>query len=695
MPEPELTTGESIRHMFHASAVAVVGASANPRKYGYMTLESLLKGGYRGRIYPVNPKGGEILGLKTYPSLKDLPEVPGVAVLLVPVALVPRIIEEAADAGIPGVVITSAGFSETGRDDLQEEILCIARDRNIRIIGPNVEGFIYMPNRLHAQFFPVIRHCGPLATITQSGSLTNGLIGWANDGGVGISACINLGNQVDICESDFLEYLAGDSHTRAVAMHIEGVKDGRRFVQTLSRQAGKKPLVILKAGRSEAGKRSVASHTASLAGSHALFGALCRQFGAIPVSDTRSLYETGTALALMAIPRGNRVVVISSSGGLGVAAADEAESQGIEVPQLPAGLIRDLSQLEFANPLGSVANPIDLASMWAEEFEQTALLIDAYDAGDVVLFNFGDPIAGGAEMLIRLSRKIKTPVVVSYMGGEDDQKRDVPLLQQAGIPVLDTPESAVRCIAAAVRFADGRRSRAHLPRVDYLLSGRQAPRGEAGFMTEPEAVALLNRFQIPYPRHRVTRAPSEAVDFADRNGYPLVLKIVSKDIPHKSDAGGVAANLHDARAVELAYQGMMRKIGETAPGAAVEGVLACRQAAPGPEVVVGAVNDPVFGPAVMFGLGGVFVEILNDVSFRVAPLRRLDAEQMIREVKGFPLIRGARGQAGGNVTLLADLLLKVSEMIIAHPEIQELDLNPVRLYPESLTALDARILTRR
>ena len=265
--QSELMTLRTIGQMFNARSVAIIGASNNPRKYGYMTVASMLKGEFAGRIYPINPKGGEILGLKAYRSLKDLPETPDVGVILVPVHLVPQVMTEAAEIGIPGVVITTSGFGEAGRSDLQAEIVRIANEKCLRIIGPNTEGFIYTPNKLHAQFYPVVETCGRLATVTQSGSLSNSLLGWANDEGVGISACINLGNQVDLCESDFLRFLAADPNTGAVALHLEGVKDGRKFVQLLSDIAGEKQVVVLKAGRSVTGHKSVASHTASLAGS--------------------------------------------------------------------------------------------------------------------------------------------------------------------------------------------------------------------------------------------------------------------------------------------------------------------------------------------------------------------------------------------------------------------------------------------
>lgn len=694
MSKVENTTRQTIDRMLNADSIAVIGASNNPRKYGYMTLESMLKGGYEGKIYPINPKGGEILGLEVYRSLKDLPETPDIAVILIPVHLVPAALKEAAEIGIPGVVITSAGFSEVGRNDLQEEIVRIAKDNHIRIIGPNIEGIIYSPNKLHAQFYPVIENCGRLATMTQSGSLTNGLLGWANEEGLGISACINLGNQVDICESDFLDFLTTDENTGAVIMHLEGVKDGRKFIQSLNNIAGKKPVAVLKAGRSLAGGKSVASHTASLAGSYDVFKSICRQFGVAVANDIQSLYDYGRTLSLLKIPRGNRVMVISSSGGLGVLAVDEAESHGLSIPEIPQEIVADLRKLDFANPVGSMSNPIDLATIWVDEFKKVALLVDQHDLADVFIFNFGDPIPGAADMLIELSQKLKASIIISYMGGEEEEKKDKPRLQKAGIPVLPTPERAIRTIAAAVRFAEVRREREKTERLDYQCADRREFSDQSIFVPEHTAVDLLGQYRIPYPEYGLATNAEEAVAVAQKLGFPVVLKVVSPDVSHKSDVGGVIVNLKTADQVRAGFADIMERVSAAVRSASLKGVLVCKQAGDGLEVIIGALDDAVFGPIIMFGLGGTFTEVLKDVSFRAAPLGRTDAEEMIREIKGYPILQGIRGQKGCDINKLIDLLLSVSEMVMKQPEIKELDLNPVRVYEDHIMVLDARIMQR-
>jgi len=721
------TTIQTIRQMFNAHAIAVVGASADPSKYGFMTLDCIIKGGFPGHIYPINPKGGEILGLQAYTSLMELPEVPDVAVILVPVEVVPQVIRDAGKKKIPGVVITTAGYREVGRNDLQQELIAVARKHNVRIIGPNIEGFIYMPNQLNAQFFPVVENQGPFATISQSGSLTNGLAEWADKEKLGICATINLGNQVDICESDFMEFLAEDDAVRAMGLYLEGVKNGRRFLKALQRVTPRKPVVILKSGRSSAGEKSVASHTASLAGAHKVFQAACRQYGAIPVDNLQDLYDYGKLLSTMDIPRGNRLLILSSSGGIGVIAVDEAETLGIDVPPLPQAFVDEVTALNLS-PLGAYTNPIDLAAIWAHEFREVALVADRHDVADVFLINFGDPIEGGGEMIIELKKQIKAGIAVSYMGGADDEAMDRPRMNRAGVPVFSTPERAVKAIAAAMEYGhfqrkttdeQTRNSRDVISPNDHgpcsgnnhmdpagppsretpdvlpanaLTTDTENETRTAGFLLEPRAVALIEKYQIPYPSHHFSKKVADLITAADDMGYPVVLKVVSTDVIHKSDSGGVSVNIRNARELESQYQTMESRIKTAHPHAVIEGMLVCHQAQEGVELIVGAMKDPVFGPTLMVGMGGIFAEIMQDTAFRVAPLTPAHAREMLMELKGYPLLTGARGSAPCDVDAVVDLIMNLSCLIVENPDIKELDLNPVRVYEKGVMALDARIM---
>ena len=686
-------TIQDLKAIFNARSVAVVGASETPGKFGYLTMESLLGGGYEGRLFPVNPKSQEIMGLKAYPSISDLPVDIEAVVVIVPAKFVAGVLREAAAKGAKGAIILSAGFREAGRPDLEEEIVAIARETGLRLMGPNIQGINYLPNKLCAMFFPVITTSGPLGVISQSGTVTAALSEWAADEGLGISAAINLGNQVDLSESDYLDFLAEDEKTKAIAMYIEGVKKGRRFLETIRRVGERKPIAVLKGGRSSIGAKSAASHTGSLAGSHQVFSAACRQFGVFAANDLETLYDGSKALATLPSPRGSRLFIVSTSGGAGTLSADEAEGWGLTLPELDPEFVEELKGLELS-PLATLANPLDLASISAADFTKVLIAAGRFDLADVVLVSYGDPVVGGVETALELAARLKAGLAVSYLGGGDEEKEGRVKLQAAGVPVFPAPERAVRGIGAAVWRAEYRRARGR----DQEDTGHPRPTAPhrsstaGSYVAEPEAVELLAKYHIPYPEHGLARERTEAVRIADGLGYPVVLKIVSPDAPHKSDVGGVRLDLGGPGEVESAFDDLIATVKGRLPEASIQGVLVCRQAAEGLEVIVGATDDPVFGATVMFGLGGIFTEVLKDVAFRIAPLQRIDAREMIREIKGYSVLSGVRGQAAVDVAGLERLILAVSRMVTEEAGIKELDLNPVRVYEEGLVALDARLV---
>ncbi len=442
-------TVRAIHAAFNAKSVALVGVSSDPHKFGYMALNTILGGGYEGDIYPVSPRGGELMGLKVYTSVREIPGKIELAVVVVSAESVPGVLLEAADKGAGAAAILSAGFREAGRSDLEERIAAISRERDIRLMGPNIQGINYLPNKLCAMFFPVIKTKGPLAIISQSGSVTAALSEWAADEGLGISAAVNLGNQVDLCESDYLEFFAQDEDTKAVMMYLEGVKDGRRFLEVLEKVSPGKPIAICKAGRTAAGQKSAVSHTGSLAGSHHVFKAACRQFGVVIAESVESLYDCAKGLATLKRPTGHRVLTISTSGGAATLACDEAETQGLSVPHLPAAMVDELKKLNLPS-LASLSNPVDLISLDPEHFKQVALLADKLDAADVLLISFADPVPGAPEALNHLTANVGVSVAVSYMGGGEAEKAGRVEMQRRGIAVYPSPERAMKSIAAAV-----------------------------------------------------------------------------------------------------------------------------------------------------------------------------------------------------------------------------------------------------
>ncbi len=443
------TSVEALNEILNARSVAVVGATNNSGKWGYALFDTIRRSGYDGALYPINLKEPHIQGVRAFPSLGDVPGPIELAVILIPAAHVPGILREAAAQGVKVAAILSAGFRESGRADLEAEVKRVAQECGLRILGPNIQGFSYLPNRLCAMFWPAMTTPGPLAVIAQSGSVTAAFAEWAAEEGLGISAAMNLGNQVDLCESDLLEFFAQDAHVGAVALHVEAVKDGRRFLEVARQVVQTKPVAVLKSGRTEGGRRAAASHTGALAGRDEVFGAVCRQIGLVRTDDLQGLYDATKALATMQEPRGNRLLVVSTSGGGATLAADEAERNGLVLPALPDSLVEELWRLNLP-PNATLANPIDLPSLTATLFEQTIAMVDRYDVADVCLISFGDPVPGSAGAVQRLASQVRTSLAVAYFGGGEVERASRIELNRAGIPVYPTPERAVRAIAAAV-----------------------------------------------------------------------------------------------------------------------------------------------------------------------------------------------------------------------------------------------------
>lgn len=441
-----------VSDLFWAQRVAVVGASATPGKTGYNILRNILEGGFRGQVFPVNPRGGEILGQRVYGSLGEIPGDVDLVVVVIPAAGVPAVLQEAATKGARGAVVISGGFREAGREDLERELVRVAREGGLRIIGPNCQGLNYTPNRLCASW-PLITRSGPLAVISQSGTIAAAVAGWAESEGVGISGCVALGNRCDVNEVELASFFADDPSTRAIALYVEGVADGRAFLEVARRLAGKKGLVVLSPGRTEKGARAAQSHTRSLAGSHEVFRGVCRQVRAVLAEDTEQLYDFAKAFALVRRPLGRRLMVVTSSGGSGILATDVAEMAGLQVFDLDA---EHRGVLAAALPPHCViSNPLDLTGD-ADAERYRAAVLAARDIGvDTFLLVFGDPIPGAAEVVKSLREQVPQEIFVSCLGGGEVGGDEAARMLAAGIPVYPTPERAVRAMAALYRWQQG------------------------------------------------------------------------------------------------------------------------------------------------------------------------------------------------------------------------------------------------
>ena len=694
---------DPVQQMLCPRAIAVIGASRNPEHFSFPLLQIVLRCGYRGAVYPVNPNADEILGLPCYPNVRDIPGEVDTAMIMTAKRFTAQAVEDCIAKGVRGVVIMTAGFAEQGEEGLrqQAELVAKARAAGVRIIGPNTLGFFSAPVHLDLIMSGFIRE-GGAALITQSGNLTQSITFPGGRRGLGFRYVVGLGNQADLQVADLIHCFREDPGAESVAVHIEGLQDGRAFMEAVSATVPRKPVLVVKSGRTESGARAAASHTASLAGDDAVYQAAFHQCGAIPVESIRDLISALLAIQTGRFPQGNRVCILSEGGGDCALTADACVRRGMTVPALSDSTRAALS--EFLPPNASTANPIDLAG-W-EGFAAATECALADDAVDAVLLvggfagnfhispaDFDREMAYVNQFCETVAAQDKPVLVYSYTGYAPSRMTE--RLAEAGVPIFLDHHDAVNALGVLVAVQEQRARlggsvfRAALP--PPAVTEAPPPRAD-GYLLEPEAKALLRPYGIPFPREIHADSEDAAVAAAAEIGGPVVLKIVSEDVVHKSDAGGVRIGLSGPAAVRDAHRGILDSVRRHAPDARIQGMLVVEMAPEnGEECIIGGLRDPVFGPVVMFGLGGIFVEVLRDVVFRVAPLDGRDAEEMIDEIAGAPLLRGVRGRPPLDRAALKDALLQVSRLLCEHPEIAELDLNPVRLYPKGLLALDARV----
>jgi len=691
-----------VHRLLNPRAIALVGASRNPDHFSYPLLEIVLRRGYKGAVYPVNPKADEILGLTCYPSVRDIPGEVDTAMIMTAKKFAAQAIEDCIARGVRGVVIMTAGFAEQGEEGRrqQAELVARAREAGVRIIGPNTLGFFSAPAHLDLIMSGFIRE-GDTALITQSGNLTQSITFPGAQRGLGFRYVVGLGNQADVQIPDLIRYFREDPGTKAIAVHIEGLQAGRAFMEEVRATTPVKPVIVVKSGRTESGARAAASHTASLAGDDAVYQAAFRQCGALTVDSIQNLISALLAFQQSRLPRGNRVCIMSEGGGDCALTADACVRRGLTVPALAPATREKLAAI--LPPNGATANPIDLAG-W-EGFAGATECALADESVDGVLLVGG--FAGNfhisprdfdreMEYVDRLCNLVSThdkPVLIySYTGYAPS--RMTARLAAAGIPLFLDHHDAVQAMGA---LADYQRLREQIAERRFPADlpppatdpGKQAPNG---YLLEPEAKALLRPYGLPFPDERWVQSAAEAVAAAESIGYPVAMKIVSRDIVHKSEAGGVRIGLADAAAVRAAHDGILAAAKSYNPKARVQGLLIAGMAETGgEECIIGGLRDPVFGPVLMFGLGGIFVEVLKDVVFRVAPIDERDAETMMDDIAGRALLAGARGRPPLDRAALREALLNVSRLLCERPEIAELDINPVRLYANGLMALDARI----
>ncbi len=698
----------ALRPFFRPRGVALVGASRDPSKLGHAAAANLVHCGYRGAVHLVNPHGGRLFGRPVYPHLAAVPDPVDLAVLIVPAAAVPDTLRDCAARGIRAAVVLSGGFREVGPEGeaLEEECRRLARVLGIRLLGPNCVGLIDTHLPLDITFLsPPGPMPGEVAFISQSGAICAAVTDWASGQGFGLSLLVSLGNQADLTESDLLGPVAEDPHTRVLTLYLEGVEQGRRFVEEAAAVARRKPIVALKVGRSTGGRRAAASHTGALVGEDAVYDAAFRRAGVIRAQTSEELFDWSRALAWCPLPAGPAVAVLTNAGGPGVIAADALERSGLRMAELHEGTQAALRQL--LPPVASVRNPVDmLASASPHQYAGSLRLLLADPGVHSVLVILPPPPREPAEVVVEaiipVIRAAAKPVVVALMG-ETLVRAAGERLRGARVPEYRSPERAAAALAVLWRRAEmlARASSAPVRHPDVgpgevrrLLAGVSPVPGEA--LPPEHAARVLAAYGIPHVPANLASSAEEAVEAARRTGFPVALKVASPQIVHKSEAGGVLLDLPDADAVAAGFARIVASARLAAPRAQVLGVYVQRMLPPGQEVVVGAVRDPHFGPLVMFGSGGVEVEELGDVAFALAPLTEEDADYLLEATWAGRRLRGYRHLPPADRAAVRDVLLRLAQLADEVPEIAEVEINPLRVFPagQGAVAVDTRVRLR-
>jgi acetyltransferase len=665
----------NLQFFFTPASVAVIGASDNPGKYGHEILKNLVRGGFPGKIYPVNPKADIILGIGCFKSIKEIPEPADLAVIVIPAGMVPQAVRDCGESGIKGAVVISGGFSEAGPEgeQLQKTLAGIAAEYGVRLLGPNCQG-INNPYHPMCATWPLLTRKGRIAVISQSGTVGAAMLDWFSAEELGVSGFAGLGNRADVDECDLIEHFEADPNTKVIAAYLEGIKDPTRFRKIL--ESVKKPLVMLKSGRTPRGRIAAESHTKSLAGADAIYSSLLQSYGICRAETFEELYDFSKAFAYLKPPSGNKIVFITTSGGAAILGTDAAEREGLLAEPLPKDLADSLEGIIPRHAIRS--NPLDLTGdatsrMFREVIDKAR---PYYDTLGVI---FGDPIPDAAQSVSPDSNEL-----VIFLGGAEVERTEKLIMHGKGIPVFPTPERGIRALSRLIP----RSKKAQKAGFTYPASTGRSQMGTY------ESFEFLESEGFECIFSRPADSPGKAVHLAHRIGFPVVLKIDSPDVLHKSDCGGVRLNLQSAQQLRSAYGKMMDDVRVKFPEARISGVVVSAMAAPGLELLLGMNRDPQFGPVIMFGLGGVGVELLRDVSMRLLPIAREDAFEMLNELRGAPLLKGFRGSPAVDANAVVEGLLKLAAIAREYPEIDEIDLNPVLAYSEGMVVVDARIIRR-
>lgn len=692
---------------FKPNAIAVIGASRDPSKLGYAVLANIVESGYSGGVYPINPKAEAILGFKVYPDVRELPEVPDLAIIVIPYQQVPESIEACGQAGVRAVVVISAGFREVGMEGLKREIEVqeLAKKYKIRLIGPNCLGVIDTHTPLNATFAAGTPHSGPIAFMSQSGALGTAILDLSLAGKrLGLGKFVSLGNKTDVAEADLLRYLADDEETRVILIYSEGLPSGREFMDVAREVTRKKPVIVVKSGVTQSGQRAVSSHTGSLAGAEQAYKSAFYQSGVLRAETMQAMFDYALGFAYQPLLNGNQIAIVTNAGGPGILATDALEKAGLELARLTQET--KLALEHYLPGAASAANPVDVLGDAQNDRYEVALRRVAVDPNvDGILVILTPQAMTQIEMTAhavgKLSKEFDKPILACFMG-EARIEVAVDILAEYGVPNYPFPERAAETFAAMRDYREYRdRPDARIIRfevdqsaaAELIAAVRSDGRVSLG---DAECRSMLDAYGLTRPKAEIAANVEEAVRIASNIGYPVVLKIASPDILHKTDVGGVKVGLTSPADVKDAFELIVYRAQRYVPDARIWGCLVQEMVPKGIELLVGMSRDAQFGPLITFGLGGIYVEALRDVTFRIAPFGRKDAEEMLEEIRARTLLDGVRGEPAADKEAIIDTLLRMSQMVTDFPEIVEMDINPLVVYTEGsgAMALDMRLVLK-
>ncbi|MCL4477944.1 MAG: acetate--CoA ligase family protein [Deltaproteobacteria bacterium] len=689
--------------IFNPESIALIGASKVPGKVGYSMIKNIIEGGYKGRVYPVNPSANEILGVKVYPDIKSIPDPISLAVFMIPPKAIIASLKDCAEKGARYIIVISAGFKEIGHEGalLERELQEQAKNYGMRVVGPNCLGVIDSKSKLNASFAADMPIAGNISIISQSGALLTAVLDWSLENDIGFSKFISLGNKADLNEADFIEYLSEDPDTKVILGYIEGVSDGKTFIEKSYIASKKKPVILIKAGGTKVGARASSSHTGTLAGSDAAFNAAFKQSGVIRAQTIEELFNIGRLLETQPLPDEEGLAIITNAGGPGIITADASERLNISLAHLSDDSMLALKKVLPAS--AAFGDPYDIIGDAREDRYRAALEIITKDKGVAGVFVLLTPqdmteINKTAEVVVDISRRANKTILGGFMGGKDVAS-GIEILTKGGVPNFVFPEPAMTAYRTVLDYKEWikkpaktyRNFEVDIKKVKGLLQTVQSS-GRSS-LVDVEAREIVEAYGFKTPKSGLARTSQEARAFAESIGYPVVMKIASPDVLHKTDVGGVVIGIQNVSELETAFQSITGNVKKFMPDAKIWGVVVQQMLKTGTETIIGMHIDPNFGPLMMFGLGGIYVEVLKDVSFRVAPVAEAEVQDMIREIRSFPLLQGVRGEKKRDINAIAEAILRLSQLVTDNPEIVEMDVNPLLVQGEGegAIAIDARI----